>query len=297
MKVGYLGRKPVTFGYEAARQIAGAEFQGYGTHGEVYEAVMAGEVNQGVLAVENQLAGAVEETLHAVVQPIVEGEPVKVGIVRELQVPVELYLMNLSGKPEDIALVMTHSVPMRQSKRALEALRKQRPVRLETCASTDAAAAAASVDGAVAAISSKLAPAVYGLKVIERVDDPVPGGRYENVTRFWVIERTDGVRFDPEAVRRSREVHKICLLFSLERDEPGGLARSLEVFSTAGINLAGLHVLPRRDRSWEYTFVVEFEVRPEKAEIVEAALRILGEVSSAKLLGLYPKARGEERRA
>lgn len=291
MKVGYLGRKPVTFGYEAARQVAGAEGKGYGTHGEVYDAVRASEVDQGVLAAENQLAGAVEETFFAVVQPIVEGEPVQVGIVRELQVPVELYLMNQSGSKEDIESVMTHSVPMRQARRALESLRRERSLRLETCASTDAAAAAASADPSVAAICSKLAPEVYGLEVIERVDDPVPGGLYQNVTRFWVIERTDGVRFDPEAVRRSKAIHKICLLFALERDEPGGLARSLGVFSTAGINLAGLHALPRRDRSWEYTFVVEFEVRPDKADVVEAALRILGEVSDAKLLGVYPKAK------
>lgn len=291
MKVAFLGRKPVTFGFEAARQILHAEFRGYDTHGEVYEAVKTGEVDLGVLAVENQLAGAVEETLFAVVQPIVEGEPVQVGIVRELQVPVELYLMNLSGRKEDIRLVMSHSVPLRQAKKALETLRKQGAVRQETCVSTDAAAAAASEDPAVAAIASRLAPEVYGLKVMERVDDPVPGGRYNNVTRFWVIERTDGVRFDPNFVQLSKETHKICLLFALERDEPGGLAKSLEVFSTAGINLAGLHAQPRRDRSWEYTFVVEFEVRTEKAMIVEAALRILGEISDAKLLGVYPKAK------
>lgn len=289
--MGYLGRKPVTFGFEAARQIAGAEGCGYGTHGEVYDAVRTGEVDLGVLAAENQLAGAVEETLFAVVQPIVEGEPVQVSIVRELQVPVELYLMNQTGRKEDIQTVMTHSVPLRQARKALDALRQQQPLRLETCASTDAAAAAASGDPTIAAISSKLAPAVYGLKVIERVDEPVPGGLYDNVTRFWVIERTKGVRFDPQAIAQSRATHKICLLFALERDEPGGLAKSLGVFSTAGINLAGLHALPRRDRSWEYTFVVEFEVRPDKAEIVEAALRILGEVSEAKLLGVFPKAK------
>ena len=291
MKLGYLGRKPVTFGFEAARQIQGAEFCGYGTHGEVYDAVRSGEVELGVLAVENQLAGAVEETLHAVVQPIVEGEPVAVGIVQELQVPVELYLMNQSGNRDEIEVVMTHSIPMRQARKALEVLRKEHAVRLETCASTDAAAAAASANPKVAAIASKLAPEPYGLKMIERVDDPVPGGRYQNVTRFWVIERTDGARFDPETVRKSREAHKICLLFSLQRDEPGGLVTSLGVFSTAGINLAGLHALPRRDRSWEYTFVVEFDVRAEKAEVVEAALRMLAEGSDAKLLGVYPKAK------
>jgi prephenate dehydratase len=186
---------------------------------------------------------------------------------------------------------MTHSIPMRQARKALEVLRKQHAVRLETCASTDAAAAAASANPAVAAIASKLAPESYGLKVLERVDDPVPGGLYENVTRFWVIERTDRVRFDPRLVKKSQDAHKICLLFALERDEPGGLASSLGVFSTAGINLAGLHALPRRDRSWEYTFVVEFDVRAEKAEVVDAALRILGEVSDAKLLGVYPKAK------
>jgi len=291
VKVGYLGRKPVTFGYAAARQIPGAEYDGFGTHGEVYDAVRTGEVDQGVLAVENQLAGCVDETLYAVVQPTVEGNGTHVGIVRELTVPVELYLMNRSGMKDDIRVVMTHAVPMRQAKRALDELRRNRSVRLETCASTDAAAAAASADPEVAAIASSLAPQVYGLRIIVRVDDPVPGARFENVTRFWVIEKTDRVRLEAEKLAQSPDVHKICLLFALERDEPGGLARGLNVFSKAGINLAGLHAIPRRDRSWEYTFVVEFEVQPQKAAAVGAALRELGEISDAKLLGVYPKAR------
>ncbi|MEM0969353.1 MAG: prephenate dehydratase domain-containing protein, partial [Verrucomicrobiota bacterium] len=202
MNVGYLGRKPVTFGYEAATQMRGDSYVGFGTHGEIYESVREGIVDVGVLAVENQLAGEVDESLHAVVQPIVdeadrlEGTRTHVKIVQELTVPVRLFLMNQSGKEEDVELVMTHAVPMRQAKGALDRLRGERPIRLETCASTDAAAAVASQRSEVAAISSQLALDVYGLTSLGRVDDPVPGGQYHNVTRFWVIEKGDAAQWD-----------------------------------------------------------------------------------------------------
>ncbi len=301
--VAYLGSLPVTFSYQAALQLGPSlELKGYPTHGEIYEAVRRGEMERGLLAVENQLAGIVDETLHAVVQPVLpasgalSASHTRVRIVREVAVPVELWLMNQTGRLEDIRVVKTHPIPMRQCKETLGGLRAARPFGMETCASTDAAAREASEDSGVAAISSRHAPSGYpNLKVIRQVDDPIPGAGYRNVTRFWVIERQPegGVVLDPAAIRAADDVQKICLLFNLGRDEAGGLARSLAVFADAGINLAIIYPLPRRDRSWEYTFVVEFEVAPEAAFRVDAALQHLRTVADSILLGIYPKYRLE----
>jgi prephenate dehydratase len=302
-RVAYLGSLPVTFSYQAALQLGDdLELTGYPTHGDIYDAVRRGEVDCGVLAVENQLAGIVDETLHAVVQPVLPSSGAlaeshtRVRIVREVAVPVELWLMNQSGRLEDVRVVKTHAIPMRQSKETLDALRSGHPFGFETCASTDAAAREASTDPTVAAISSKNAPAGYpNLKILQRVDDPVPGGGYFNVTRFWVIEPHDhgGVALNPVEVSTAEDVQKICLLFNLGRDEAGGLARSLSVFAEAGINLAIIYPLPRRDRSWEYTFVVEFEVAPDAAFRVNTALHRLRTVADSILLGVYPKYRLE----
>ncbi len=299
MKVGFLGKHPVTFGYEAAQQLGSQhDFEGYLSHPDIYDAVRDGEVDCGVLAVENQLAGAVDETLHAVVQPIVDDAPrlseasSHIAVVRELAVPVELYLMNRSGRIEDIEVVKTHPVPMRQARMSLDEIHQHRPFSRESTASTDAAAADAQAHPRIAAIASKLAPTAHrDLKIIRRIDDPIPGTSYENLTRFWVVERMPkGSRLDFDAARQEAATgtRKIALLFNLERDEPGGLARSLDVLSAAGINLASIYALPRRDRSWEYTFVVEFEVPAAPAKAVHEALKALGQVVDATLLGIYP---------
>jgi len=300
-KVAYLGSLPVTFSHQAALQLGGdLELTGYPTHGDIYNAVRCGEVDCGVLAVENQLAGIVDETLHAVVQPVLPASGTlaqshtHVRIVREVAVPVELWLMNQSGRLEDVRVIKTHPIPMRQCKETLDSLRAGHPFGLETCASTDAAAREASEHPVVAAISSRNAPSGYpNLKIIRQVDDPVPGSGYRNVTRFWVIEPhpEGGVPLNPTAVSVAEDTQKICLLFNLGRDEAGGLARSLAVFAEAGINLAIIYPLPRRDRSWEYTFVVEFEVAPEAAFRVNTALHRLRTVADSILLGVYPKYR------
>jgi prephenate dehydratase len=57
--------------------------------------------------------------------------------------------------------------------------------------------------------------------------------------------------------------------------------------------LAIIYPLPRRDRSWEYTFVVEFEVAPDAAFRVNTALHRLRTVADSILLGVYPKYRLE----
>ncbi|MBU6301720.1 MAG: hypothetical protein KGS60_09210 [Verrucomicrobia bacterium] len=302
-RVAYLGSLPVTFSHQAARQLGpDLELTGYPTHGEIHEAVRRGEVDCGVMAVENQLAGIVDETLHAVVQPVLPthgalaGSDTGVRIVREVAVPVELWLTNQSGRLEDVRVVKTHPIPMRQCKETLDTLRAGHPFGFETCASTDAAAREAASDPGIAAITSINAPLGYpNLQIMRRVDDPVPGGGYGNVTRFWVIEPhpNGGVVLNPAELSRAGDIQKICLLFNLGRDEPGGLARSLAVFAEAGINLAIIYPLPRRDRSWEYTFVVEFEVAPEAAARVDTALERLRTVADSILLGVYPKYRLE----
>lgn len=299
MKIGYLGKRPVTFSYQVAQQIpdTNPEFHGFPTHGDIYDAVASGVVDIGILAIENQLAGTVDECLHAIVQPILtqgkalSGSDTIVRISRELAVPVALYLMNQSGRVEDIKIVKTHPIPMRQAKGWLDRLRKGQSFLSETCASTDAAAEAASADPSVAAISSQAAPNFYTtLKTIDRVDDPIPGAGYDNVTRFWVIERQQGpmeLRPRPD----SAGTDKICLLFNLERDEAGGLAKSLSVFARENINLAHIYSLPRRDRSWEYTFVLEFEVGQGNLSNVERALELLKQHADYTLIGMYPKYR------
>ncbi len=300
-RIAYLGKRPVTFGFQAAEKLAlDGELVGCASHGEVYEAVARGEADLGLLALENQLAGIVDESTHAVIDPILtQARPLSesdtiVRIAREIAVPVELYLMNQSGAVEDIREVRTHPVPMRQSRGNLDELSLSARFGRETCPSTDAAAQAASENPAVAAIASKLAPSAYpNLRIIRRIDDPIPNADYENVTRFWAIEKhPGGAAFHPDEVAKSGAAHKICLLFNLERDEPGGLGRSLEVFAESGINLAMIFSLPRRDRSWEYTFVLEFEVAAGATANVDDALKNLARHVDFTLLGIYPKAAG-----
>lgn len=280
-RVAYLGKSKVTFSYQAAQKLGrNCEFKGYPTHAEVYKAVKNGDADLGLLAIENQISGVVDESMHAVIDPILAQEKPSqenplgesdnyVRIVREVAVPVALFAMNQSGDPKDIKKVMTHAAPMRQSHGWLERLKDGQNFEKETCSSTERAAQLANEDPSIAAISSELAPTEYkNLKIIGRTDDPIRNDLdedYENATRFWVIERGSS----PTSVNFGSKRNKVCLLFNLNRDEAGGLAKSLAVFSDAGINLAMIYSLPRRDKRWEYTFVLEFEAAVDSETALE----------------------------
>lgn len=180
-KIAYLG-PPGTFTHEAAKKFFGPEKELVfrNTVKEVLHLYKSREVENCVLAIESSIAGTVRENLDEM-QKFDQG-----FIIGEVLLPVHHHLMAKSGaKIEGIQFVIGHPVAIEESKRCLQ--QRLPNVRLETVPSSAMAALEVSQEESleIAAIASKMASELYGLKILVSDIEDI----HDNVTRFWVLGR------------------------------------------------------------------------------------------------------------
>lgn len=176
-KVAYAGA-PGAFAEEACRLFL-PDHQPVPCPGfvEVAEAVLLGQVQAGMLPLDNSSVGEVPG-----IAALVKGAALTVETTHEL--PVRLHLLGVENAVrEDLEVVRSHPVALAQCSAALARLRlKQEPADNTAAA---ALALAASGDRTCAVVASERAAALYGLSVLSRdVQD-----RPDNVTTFGVVTR------------------------------------------------------------------------------------------------------------
>src|SRR5829696_7269005 len=160
LKVAYLGPE-ATFTHEAALRSFGSSIQlePQRTVAEVFARVERGEVEHGVVPVENSMEGAVTHTLDELMN-----SPLK--ICGEVYLPVSQNLISVEQSMERVSLVCSHPMALAQ---AASWLRRELPgARLDEVDSTAEAARRAAVEPGVAAIGSVLAAGAHGLTVLAR---------------------------------------------------------------------------------------------------------------------------------
>jgi chorismate mutase/prephenate dehydratase len=223
----------------------------------------------GVVPIENSTEGTVTSAADA----LIEGG---VLIRRELVLDVSQCLLSHATSLTGVERVYSHPQALAQCRIWLG--KNLSSAQLIQTSSTGAAAREASVDKASAAIGSKLAGELNGLPVLrEQVQD-----RQENATRFILLAKEDAPRTGDD---------KTTLSFSL-RDGRGALRRALEAFDNAGINLTRIESRPHRERAWEYVFLVDAEGHREDDAMVAAIKELEIRCESARVLGSYPRFRG-----
>jgi len=224
----------------------------------VFDAVLSGEAEAGIVPGENVIEGAVHETLDLLLTtPLV--------ICGEVMLPIEHCLLGHAG--ELIRRVYSHPQALAQCGPWLSAHLPDAE-RVE-CSSTAEAAAVAAADRQAAAIG---AGARAGLEVLER-----GLGLSENRTRFFVVSRAPG---RPTGHDRS-------LVAFLAPHRPGALHACLGPFAAAGINLCRLEHRPARAEAWTYHFVIEVEGHPESPAIAKALAELRGIAHDVRTLGAW----------
>ncbi|MFA6448456.1 MAG: prephenate dehydratase [bacterium] len=142
--------------------------------------------------------------------------------------------------------------------------------------STALAAQRASKTKNSAAIASRLAAEIYGLKIIERsIED-----HKDNKTRFLVIGKERMARTGAD---------KTSILFSV-RHEPGTLYRALKPFEKHELNMTMMQARPSRKGPWEYVFFVDVDGHEEDAPIKSTLKEMRKETIILKTIGSYPSA-------
>jgi chorismate mutase/prephenate dehydratase len=182
--------------------------------------------------------------------------------------------MNKTGNPDDIKKICSHPQPLAQCKNWLES--NMKGVHLYESSSTTRAAEMAAEDPSVAAIASKLAAEMYGLKIIrERIEDNA-----NNFTRFLVISK----KYPQKSAS-----DKTSILFSV-KDEPGALYEMLKPFAERNISLTKIESRPSRRKAWEYHFFMDMLGHYEDKPVRDAIEELSGQCLFLKLLGSYPAA-------
>ncbi len=269
VRVAYLG-PPATYTHQAAIQQFGqlADFVPRDTSDDIFEAVESGQVEFGVVPVENSTEGVVSHTLDLFVDsPLTIGAEVHVAVHHELLVR--------DGGLADVKLVCSHPQALAQCRSWLQ--QNLPSVPQHPMSSTAAAAERAGRDAGVAAISSPVAGTIYELQVLRSgIEDQA-----DNTTRFLVISKTPPGRSERDIT---------SLLFSIKRDQAGALYRALEPFAQHGVNLTRIESRPTRVRAWEYVFFCDFEGHVEEPKVREAIAELEPRCDFVKVLGSYPRA-------
>jgi chorismate mutase / prephenate dehydratase len=232
----------------------------------VFEEVVRGHVDYGLVPVENSIHGGVIDTLDAFL-----GSSARICA----EVLLNVHHSLLASVPWDkVTRICSKDVALSQCKRFLEAVAKDRDV--QAVASTSKAAEMAKNEPGVAAIASTLAGQLYGLTTLyERIED-----NPDNVTRFWVVSK--------EAAKRTGD-DKTAVLFTTSH-KPGALADVLDVFKTAGINLTDIEKRPSKTVNWEYFFFIDTQGHADDDRMRDAIAEARQHCLQLTVLGSYPRA-------
>ena len=195
------------------------------------------EVDFGVMAVENTIAGSLLPNYRLIVKT-------PVNIVGEIYLRIEQNLMALPGQsPSDIRTVHSHPIALEQCREFFDKHPQMRLVESEDTALSARNISEQQAPGK-AAIASDIAAELYGLEILEKGIETDKA----NYTRFWILSHDKNL----DASR----INKASLSFSLKH-ETGNLSQILSVLAFYKINMTKIQSLPIIGKAWEYHFFVD----------------------------------------
>ena len=239
---GYAG----SFHHIAAQQYEGSavEILPCDTFRAVARAVERGEVDYGVMAIENSIAGSILPNYNIL-------QRCNVRVTGEIYLQIRQNLMvNRGVKLEDIREVESHQMALLQCADYLDA----HNWRLVETADTALSAAELQRCGSrtTAAVAGALAAELFDLDIIAA---DIHTNR-NNYTRFLILERCDREQFEPTA--ESIEGNKASLYMKIP-DTSGLLYSALGVLEGLDINMSKLQSYPIADQPFNYMFHVDME--------------------------------------
>jgi prephenate dehydratase len=229
-------------------------------------AVEAGDLDMGIVPLENSLEGAIGLNMDLLLR-------LQVYIMGEVNLRIRHCLIGQGVG--DIKIVLSHPQALGQCR---QYIKEHYPkVEVRTTGSTSHAARLAQEFPEMAAIAGAGAAESYGLKILAR---DIQDGT-ENVTRFVAV----GKEMPPATGR-----DKTSLVIYLQRDRPGALYEILREFAKRKINLTRIESRPSRKALGDYYFYIDLEGHKSDPDVSEALAAIEEKATLVKVLGSYPKA-------
>jgi len=240
-KIAYLGPEG-SFTHQAAESRFGAmsEYFALGTIHSVFEAVHAERAKYGVIPLENNQEGVVNETIDNL------GE-YDLNIIAEIPLSITFAFATALDKVIDIKRIYSKDIAFRQCRKFIDNTFSDHKVELIPANSTSKAVKLALDDAGGAAICSIIAAKTYGLPVLfHNIEDS-----QDNFTRFLIIGK--------DIKNQKGPMDKTSILTRLP-DEPGSLVNFLQDFYHAKINLTKIESRPAKEgKKFKYFFYIDFD--------------------------------------
>ncbi|WP_127902634.1 prephenate dehydratase [Solirhodobacter olei] len=262
--------EPGAYSHQACREARpDMEAVPYPTFEDAIEAVRRGDVDLGMIAVENSTYGRVADVHHLLPES-------GLHIVDEAFVRVHVNLLGVPGaKLADVKRVRAMSILLGQARGFI------RDHGLETLNWSDNAAAAREVaslrNPEEAAMASELAAEIYGLNVLARhVED-----EGNNTTRFLIMAR------ELDLKRRGQHGMITSFVFRV-RNIPAALYKAMGGFATNGVNMTKLESYMVGGTFTATQFYADVEGHPDDRNVKLALEELAYFCTELNLLGVYP---------
>lgn len=276
-RVGFLGPRG-TFADEALQtqaDFAAGDSVPLRTVPEVITAVERGDVDLGLVPIENSIEGTITVTIDTL------AFDTDLLIQREVDLPVSLHLCAKPGTSlSDVLTVISHPNPLGQSRRWLT--RELPDVELVAANSTaDAARQVAEADDSLrASIGTARGAELFGLVLLASEIEDHP----ENETRFVVVGR---------GVPAPTGHDKTSIVCFQREDRPGSLLAILQEFAARAINLTKLESRPTKRGLGQYCFFIDVEGHVDDEVLADCLRNLAANQAEVKFLGSYPVAGAE----
>lgn len=270
LKVAYLGPE-YSYSHLAAIERFGqaVELVKVGSIAAVFEDVNRGQVDFGVVPLENSTDGRIADTLDMFLRLP------QIKIIAEIRVRIHHNLL-ANCEQQEIRRVYSKEQALSQCRTSLSRLvphAQQIPV-----SSTTVAAQTAQTEPGAAAVASRQAAVKYGLRVLfENIEDSP-----YNETRFAVISHQ---KEKPHKTGND----KTAVMFRIAH-QPGTLAETLDIFRQNKINLTWIESFPARLAKPAYVFFVDFEGHIDDAKVSRALKALQEHCEEVNVLGSFPQA-------
>jgi prephenate dehydratase len=239
-----------------------------GTFEDAFQAVADGEAQLAMIPIDNSVAGRVADIHHLLPRS-------NLYIIGEHFLPVHHQLMIVPGA--DISAVRTvhsHVHALGQCRKAI------RELGLKPVVAADTAGAARELsqsrDVSRAAIASRLAAEIYGLKMVrENIED-----ESHNTTRFVVLSAT------PQDAEPEDQPVITSFVFRV-RNVPAALYKAMGGFATNGVNMTKLESYQIEGQFSATQFYADIEGHPSERNVRLAMEELEFFTSYLRVLGIY----------
>lgn len=250
---------------------------------EIFQSVVDGTVDFGMVPIENTLAGSVYQNYDNLT------DFNDVEIVGAVRLRIQHALLGMKGaKIDDIKTIYSHPQALTQCSKFISSLDNCNLV--ESVSTATAAQMVSSLNNkSNAAIASEINADYYKLEILQNdiEDDP------ENFTRFIVIKSTN-VGDEDKLKMISGNTKNVASIVFTTKNEPGALYNCLGVFQDCKLNLTKLESRPVESQPWHYWFYADVVIDDKSQQSLSYVQNVINKLKSitesVRLFGLYSEA-------